>query len=241
MTQTSLGRSWRKLCSVGAFALFAWLALADAATAQTTALGAPLKPLPLCVNDAKLVAKYNNGLTLGQQKADAFFASTDVAKSQQKLKNKLGKALDRLHDQIREAMQADTRDARRCRIQGVADGFIYRLAQLLGQCVLDGAQWGQFTSELYCELSIELGGLGDVTVLNRAPAGLCGTLFEQVCDSVYAYVASEGSAALAPSVSAFIASRGVTIATYPGCAAFTKGAFETVFEGSLELDCTYSQ
>jgi hypothetical protein len=215
---------------------FTWVVLANSAVAQVPA--APRVP-SLCTGTSKLSTKYNTGLTLGQQRADTFFASTEVAKSPKKLATKLSRALVRLHDHIRDALQPDTREGRRCRIQGVADGFLYRLAQLLGQCVLDGAQWGQFAANLYCELSIELDGLGVIDAFTRAPAGLCGTLFEQTCDAVYAYVATGGEVPLMSSVGRFASDRGVTLTPYPGCSEFTEGAFLTVFEGARELDCSY--
>jgi len=214
---------------------FLCLALASNAHAQV-----PTSPrTPLLCGNSKLATKYSNGLTLGQQRADNFFASTEVAKNPKKLQTKLTRALLKLHDHIREARQPDARDGRRCRMQGVADGFLFRLAQLLGQCVLDGAQWGQFAATLYCELSAELGGLGAGDTFARAPAGLCGTLFEQTCDAVYAYVARGTEAPLTSSVKRFASERGVTITPYPGCTEFAEGAFLTIFEDSRELDCSY--
>jgi hypothetical protein len=53
-------------------------------------------------------------LTLGRQRADTFFASTEVAKNPKKLATKLSRALLKLHDHIREALQPDTLESRRC-------------------------------------------------------------------------------------------------------------------------------
>jgi hypothetical protein len=211
--------------------------VAARAHAQTPA--APKVPLSCNVN-ARLLTKYNGGYSDGIKKADTFFASSEVAKNKQKLQSKMIRALDKLYGYMRDAMSQETREGRRCRVQGLAEGYIYRLVQLLGQCVLDGAQWAQFASDLYCDLSVELGGLGgDAMPLARAPVGLCGTLFEQVCDSSYAYIATEGQAALSTPVKSFLSSRGVVLQPYPGCKPYTTGAFEVAFESAVDLDCAY--
>jgi hypothetical protein len=225
------------------FAIIACLCHASAAFAQalpaSQAVPAAPKCPKACSSQAKWTTKYNNGLSAGQQKADAFFASAEVAKSPKKLQNKLNKVFDKLHDYIREIAAQDTSDNRRCRVQGLADGFVFRLAQLLGQCILDGAQWGQFSADLYCELSIELDGLGEPPPFTRPPVGLCGTLFQQVCGGVYSYVASEGEATLQPAVQSFVSSHGVTLSTYPECSEFTEGAFAAIFKTSEQTDCAY--
>lgn len=206
-------------------------AFAGAASAQSVPIFCGARPAQ--------AAKYNAGLSAGQQRADNFFASTEVMKNKARLAAKVGRALDKLHLHLREAMEQDVGAGRRCRIQGVADGFLGRLAQLLGQCVIDGGTWGQFAADLYCELSIELGGLAESNGFIRAPAGLCGTLFEQTCDDVYSYVASEGAARISPAVKSFLASRSVVVSSYPGCGEYTEGAFEAAFESARELDCAY--
>jgi hypothetical protein len=110
---------------------------------------------------------------------------------------------------------------------------------LVGQCILDGGSWGQFTAGLYCELSAELGGLGEPTPFVRVPVGICGTLFQQVCDGVYGYVATEGGEPLSPPVESFVSTRGLNVQLYPGCEEFTEGAFETIFESARTTDCAY--
>jgi hypothetical protein len=206
----------------------------------TVAQNAAAQSVPRqCSVKAGQAAKYTAGLSAGQQKADNFFASTEIARSPKKLQNKISRVLERLHQHIRDAMDQDVGQGRRCRIQGVTDGFLSRIAQLLGQCVLDGGTWGQFTAELYCELAAELGGLGEPTPFMRVPVGLCGTLFQQVCDGVYGYVATEGGESLAPPVKSFLSSRDLNVSTYPGCVEFTEGAFESTFASARSTDCAY--
>jgi hypothetical protein len=183
--------------------------------------------------------KYQAGLTKGTQRADALFASTEIGKSPHKMQKKIFRVLDRLHDQVREAWRAESSDGRRCRVQGVVDGFLSRITALIGQCILDGAQWGQFTAHMYCSLSLELGGLGDGGVFVRGPVGICGDLFQTTCDGVYAYIASEGKTALPATVSRFCSDRNISVAPYAGCSPYTLGNFASIFENSRATDCAY--
>lgn len=185
--------------------------------------------------------KYQTGFSKGLQKADELFASSGIEKSPQKLQKKLDRVLDRLHDNLIDVLTSDSSDGRRCRVQGVADGFLSRIVQLLGQCILDGAQWGQFASTLYCQLSLDLGGLGAADgAFIRAPVGLCGNLFESTCDGVYAYIATEGQQAMSSTVARFVSERGVSLSPYPGCAHYSAGDFAVVFAASMQADCAYS-
>lgn len=218
-----------------------WLSL-FALTSDAAAQAARREPPPpaQCTAKPKHAEKFKNGFSAGAQRADTLFAATDVNKDPKKLKKKLNRVLDKLHEHVREVISSDTKDGRRCRVQGVADGFIRRLAELLGQCVLDGAQWAQFAANLYCELSIELDGLGNDGEFFRAPAGLCGTLFENVCDNSYAYIATEGATSLIPGVKQFLAERGLTLVPYPGCAHYTRAPFDVVFADAINLECAYN-
>src|SRR5262245_50593062 len=68
-------------------------------------------------------AKSGHGYAAGSQRADNFVNAADVARNPNKLKKKLDRVLDRLHDHVREVLASDTSEGRRCRVQGVADGF----------------------------------------------------------------------------------------------------------------------
>jgi hypothetical protein len=185
--------------------------------------------------------KYTAGVTKGVQKADELFASSEIGKNPQKLRNKISRVLQRLHDHVLEAFRGEAKDTRLCRVQGVADGFIIHIVELLGQCILDGAQWGQFTASLYCELSIQLGGLGaSDDVFQRTPVGLCGDLFETACDGVYSFVATEGKKTMTSDVKRFCTQRSLNIAPYAGCAPYTQGNFASIFANSMAEDCAYS-
>jgi hypothetical protein len=183
--------------------------------------------------------KYQAGLTKGTQKADELFASAEIGKSPQKMQKKIFRVLDRLHDQVRDAWHAESSDGRRCRVQGVIDGFLSRIVALIGQCILDGAQWGQFTAQMYCTLSLELGGLGDGGVFVRGPVGICGDLFQTTCDGVYSYVATEGKTKLPSTVSRFCSERNISVSPYAGCYPYTTGNYASIFANSRAIDCAY--
>lgn len=208
------------------------------ATDDAPALYGPSVPT-FCSAKPQRTQKYQQGLTKGTQKADELFASSEIAKNPQKLQKKIYRVLERLFDNVRDAWRNEVKDNRRCRVQGVADGFITRIVELLGQCILDGAQWGQFTANTYCALSLELGGLGDTGVFVRAPVGLCGTLFESNCDGVYSFVATEGKTKLPSAVAKFCSDRGLNIQPYAGCLAYTTGNYADIFKNSRSTDCKY--
>src|SRR5262249_29672413 len=113
-------------------------------------------------------------------------------------------------------------------------------AVLVSSCILDGGQWGDFTSNLYCELSIELNGLGESETFVRAPVGLCGTLFESVCDNTYQYVATEGRIPLQQPVKSFLSQHGVSPQPYPGCLPHTTGEYAPIFSSAMNSDCSYA-
>jgi hypothetical protein len=208
--------------------------------APVAVYGPPSVP-SLCSSKPQRAQKYQQGLTKGIQKADELFASSEIGKNPDKLQKKINRVLERLRENVREAWRSEAKDNRRCRVQGVADGFLTRIVELLGQCILDGAQWGKFTAELYCALSLELGGLGEGGVFVRAPAGLCGSLFQTTCDGVYSYVASEGKTQLPATVSKFCSDRGISVSPYAGCFPYTTGNFAEIFSSSRNADCAYSQ
>lgn len=220
---------------------FALAALSFHAPANAQTLPDGLFLPSRCAAKPARVTKYQNGVTKGVQKADELFASSEIGKNPTKLKNKISRVLQRLHDHVLEAFRGEAKDTRLCRVQGVADGFIIRIVDLLGQCILDGAQWGQFTASLYCELSIQLGGLGAADeVFERTPVGLCGELFENACDGVYSFVATGGKKALTSEVKSFCSRRSLSIMPYSGCEPYTKGNFASIFANSMNQDCAYS-
>jgi hypothetical protein len=214
-------------------------ALSASSVAAQAVTSEPTTPAQ-CTARPRHIEKFRSGFISGKQKADNIWTASDVGRDAKKLRRKLSRVLDRLHDHVREVISSDASDGKRCRVQGVAEGFVFRLAQLLGECVLDGAQWAQFSANMYCELSIELAGLGNQGQFFRAPAGLCGSLFERVCDNGYAYVATEGQTALQPAVKQFLQQRAVTLTPFPGCQPYTVSPHDVAFEEAVNLDCAYN-
>lgn len=210
----------------------------DAAYAQTYMLYGAGVPATCSAKPAR-AQKYQTGLSKGTQKADELFASSEIAKNPQRLQKKISRVLERLHDQVLDAWRSESSDGRRCRVQGVIDGFLSRITALIGQCILDGAQWGQFTAQMYCSLSLELGGLGDGGVFVRGPVGICGDLFQTTCDGVYSYVASEGKTKLPATVSRFCSDRNISVSPYAGCYPYTTGNYASIFANSRATDCAF--
>lgn len=223
--------------ALAALAVLISLSSPVAAQASPSGLSVPSK----CTAKALHMQKYQQGASKGTQRADELFASSEIAQNPDKLRKKIDRVLHKLSDHIYEAIRNDSSDGRKCRVQGVADGFISRIVQLLGQCILDGAQWGQFSANLYCDLSLQLGGLGASDELFvRAPVGLCGTMFQGACDGVYTYVATEGATRLSTDVARFCKDRNIAPQPYPGCSVYTQGNFASIFKANRLVDCAYS-
>jgi len=112
-----------------------------------------------------------------------------------------------------------------CRYTGTVDGVYNMLDSLYGtcadECFLDGEFAGGLSGEVYCELSIALGGLEEADNFLRGPVQVCGFNFEVGCDSAFiATTISYGN------------SDGV-------CEPFTLGEFFAVWDQARNNQCAY--
>jgi len=128
-----------------------------------------------------------------------------------------------------------------CRIQGLLEGTTCRMMEINPglECALDGADWGEISASVYCLLSEDLDGLGDVAPwFIRPPVGLCGDEFQSWCEDVYRYVATNGDD---PLNDEHVDPPWTPWPPYgdPECLAYTQDPFATVFEHSVTIDCTY--
>lgn len=131
-----------------------------------------------------------------------------------------------------------------CRVQGLLDGAVCKMNQLdpIPGCQLDGADWGRISGALYCSLSIDSGGLGDVKPwFVRTPPGVCGDKWQGYCDDVYRYSATEGADDLLCDTRDFLVKKGWNLAELPQpkCRPYTAPPFVQVFEDSVYIDCSY--
>ena len=183
---------------------------------------------------------WSSAKAAGESRVTSVWKSAAVKQDLDKLSDALPTVLDSLEQYLVSLTGgSDPTPYIQCRAQGYTEGFVYRLNVLFNECVLDGADWGQFSADLYCRLSAELGGLAADTLFVRAPVGLCGNMFEVTCEETYRFVGSEGNYSVDPLVSAYLESNGVTLEPYPGCAAYTDNEYLEAFEGALHNDCTY--
>ena len=183
---------------------------------------------------------WSSSKTAGDSRVQSVWKSAAVNRNLDNLSNQLPALLTALEQTI-VSLGAGEQVTQyvRCRAQGYADGFFYRLNQLFGQCVLDGADWAQFAANLYCTVSAELGGLAESGLFVRAPVGLCGNLFEATCEDVYRYVGREGDHTINQSVAAYLELNDFTPEPFAGCKQFAQDEFLAVFEESLHNDCSY--
>lgn len=134
----------------------------------------------------------------------------------------------------------------KCRVQGLLEGTVCRMNELdpIPGCQLDGADWGNMSAALYCALSVDLGGLGDVVPWFIRPVpGMCGSGFQTYCEAVYEFGATRGAIPLDPAVSAHLKTRGVDVLSYyqpETCLPYTADPWRTVFDNSVYIDCSYT-
>jgi hypothetical protein len=133
----------------------------------------------------------------------------------------------------------------KCRVQGLVDGTVCKMNQLdpIPGCQLDGTDWGRISAELYCDLSIEMGGLGDVVPWYiRTPPGSCGQSWQNYCDDVYRYAATRGADDLLPEVRAFLVGQNIDPTQFwqePKCLQYTLPPYVKVYDDSIYVDCSY--
>jgi len=215
--------------------------LACASAANSAAALAP-PTVPAACTDARNSKGWTSGRASGESRLTSVWKSSAVHQSLDALSDNLPVILTSLETaMIGLAQGVEPTPYVQCRAQGYAEGFLYKLNQLFGQCVLDGADWGQFAANVYCSLSIDLGGLASDSLFVRAPVGLCGNLFEFTCEDSYRYVGSEGATPVSPVVQSYLDSEGFLLEPFQGCAPFTGGEFLEAFESSLHNDCTYAR
>jgi hypothetical protein len=112
-----------------------------------------------------------------------------------------------------------------CRYTGTVDGVYSMLDQLYGTCVdecfLDGEFAGALSGEVYCELSIALGGLDEADDFIRGPVQVCGFNFEIGCD--FAFIATTVGYENVDGV----------------CEPYTEGEFFEVWDQARNNQCMY--
>lgn len=215
------------------------VALACSAAANSAAALSPPTVPAQCV-DARDSKGWTAGRAAGEARLTAVWKSTAVHQNLDSLSDNLPVVLSSLETAL-TGLAGGVEPTRyvQCRAQGYAEGFLYKLNQLFGQCVLDGADWGQFAANVYCSLSIDLGGLGSDSLFVRAPVGLCGNLFEFTCEDTFRFVGTEGATPVSPVVASYLNAQGFVLDPFPGCAPYSDGEWLESFETSLHNDCTY--
>jgi hypothetical protein len=82
-----------------------------------------------------------------------------------------------------------------CRYTGMVDGVYNKLDEIWSYCEIncadEGVQVGEFAAEIYCDLSIALGGLDEADQYIRGPVQICGLEFETACDFQYIETSGE--------------------------------------------------
>lgn len=90
------------------------------------------------------------------------------------------------------------------------------------QCCEEGELIAEITGQLYCDLSIALGGVGATDYLPRAPQASCGEAFQACCDARFqaftqGYIDPEGAS----------------------CRGYTEGAFSSAWDQARSNQCSY--
>lgn len=113
-----------------------------------------------------------------------------------------------------------------CRYTGTVDGVYDELDALWGQCddqcFAEGGIVGEMAGQVYCQLSLALGGLVTADRFIRGPVQVCGFNFEMGCDSAFIDTTYNFSNGLGE------------------CAEYTDGDFWDVWDETRNNQCMYT-
>ncbi|HET8940291.1 MAG TPA: hypothetical protein VFN67_42915 [Polyangiales bacterium] len=183
---------------------------------------------------------WSTGRANGEARMNSVWKSTAVNQDLDNLTDQLPSVLQSLQQYLSSLSAGGTPTTYiKCRAQGYTEGFLLVLNKLFKQCVLDGANWGQFAADMYCRMSLEQGGIDSQTLFFRAPAGVCALRFEVTCEETYRFVGTEGAHEVNPVVQSYLDQEGIVLEPYPGCGVYTDNEWLESFESSLHNDCTY--
>lgn len=117
-----------------------------------------------------------------------------------------------------------------CRHTGMVDGVFQELdavwLQCDGQCCQEGQVIGELAAELYCQLSIILGGLAAPDDFVRRPVFTCGFTFETCCDTDF--------------IGTSLSFEGFNLeGELVQCLPYTQNPYVEVWNGTRELQCMY--
>ena len=125
----------------------------------------------------------------------------------------------------RLTLPAGASDALICRYTGTVDGVYDELdalyEEVANQCFMDGEMIGEMAAEVYCELSLALGGLASADRFLRGPVYTCGVNFEIACDSKFMGESRAFTNALG------------------ACLPYTQGTFRQVWDDTRNNQCIY--
>ncbi len=107
-----------------------------------------------------------------------------------------------------------------CFYQGYVDTLWSQLDTVYNNCGVRcfsaGAEIGNLSAQGYCAASMAVGGLYDPGFISQPPLPFCGENLVMGCKSEYIAVATF---------------------EFPGCYAFTEGAFALTFDNTVRQDC----
>ncbi len=205
---------------------------------------ATLTPPAVCVG--RDAAGYFAGVGQGVSTVDQIWESATVDQNPDNWETLIARVTTTIPATVATVYSPTWTQYLQCRTQGLLEGSICRMNELdpIPGCQLDGVDWGKMSAALYCELSVELGGLGDIPPwFVRTPPGMCGTGFQTYCEDVYRFGATVGGDPLDAAVVALLTERGVSPASLlqsASCMDYTVSPFDTVLSDSIYVDCAYT-
>lgn len=189
---------------------------------------------------------YAAGVGQGVSLVDQIWESPEVGENPENWEQLRDRVTTTIPATVAAVYQTTWNDYLKCRTQGLLEGAVCRMIEIdpIPGCQLDGTDWGNMSASLYCTLSIDLGGLGDVEPWFIRPApGMCSGGFQTYCEGVYRYGATNGATALPTDVEAFLISKGRDPMSYlqpVECVPYTTEPFVATFDDSVYIDCSYT-
>lgn len=195
-------------------------AVMGALLASSPALANPQPPTQ-CASGRGLFG-FNGGVIKGVSLVNQAWSSPGVAQQCDNF-DKLKTELLRMFQLVMGHIPPDASLFVQCMFIGERDGAMQRVSELQSfcgiECSNEGMITGQLAADLYCGLSVALGGLGMDVDLGRGPQSTCGDAFEPAC------------------LSAFDTESG----GYDGCAPYLKNtSFENVWTQAQHNQCLYN-
>lgn len=170
---------------------------------------------PGCQESARTVRAYNSGFQQGLSLVESAWMAVDDC-------DQLELFSDLVIANVENYVLTGSSAYVVCRYTGMTDGVYAGLDEVWlqcgGDCCDEGEAIGELAAEIYCQLSILLGGLGEPDLFVRRPVWTCGFSFQTCCDSMFVGFSQD----------------------FPECLPYTEDPYYDIWDGTRVMQCSYT-